>query len=167
MPRFASSNAGVTVGLDESKPNLSALTITSTPASIQTTSRPASVSSAPPPIEEAPTGTEGHRPRRRWTQEEDAKLIAAVNKFGSQRGPGSQWSKISSGLPGRTNKVSSSGGCERDAKHTSRACERGRGDKGGKTACHTASVACAPSFSTHVPCRHSCLPRCFLSHSGG
>ncbi|BEI80522.1 hypothetical protein CcaverHIS002_0110510 [Cutaneotrichosporon cavernicola] len=55
------------------------------------------------PMEE-PTAPEGHRPRRRWTADEDARLIAAVNKYGSQRGPGSQWSKISAGLSGRTNK---------------------------------------------------------------
>ncbi|BEJ17413.1 hypothetical protein CspHIS471_0608140 [Cutaneotrichosporon sp. HIS471] len=55
------------------------------------------------PIEE-PTAPEGHRPRRRWTADEDARLVAAVNKYGSQRGPGSQWSKISVGLSGRTNK---------------------------------------------------------------
>jgi hypothetical protein len=53
---------------------------------------------------EEPLAPEGHRPRRRWTADEDARLIAAVNKYGSQRGPGSQWSKISAGLPGRTNK---------------------------------------------------------------
>ncbi|GMK57629.1 hypothetical protein CspeluHIS016_0404630 [Cutaneotrichosporon spelunceum] len=57
----------------------------------------------PAPTEE-PNAPEGHRPRRRWTADEDARLIAAVNKYGSQRGPGSQWSKISVGLPGRTNK---------------------------------------------------------------
>ncbi|CAK9784766.1 hypothetical protein CC85DRAFT_285241 [Cutaneotrichosporon oleaginosum] len=58
---------------------------------------------APTPVESTST-PEGHRPRRRWTADEDARLIAAVKKYGSQRGPGSQWSKISAGLPGRTNK---------------------------------------------------------------
>ncbi|KAL1412147.1 myb-like DNA-binding protein bas1 [Vanrija albida] len=46
----------------------------------------------------------GARRRRRWTQEEDDALITAVGKYGCARGPGSQWSKISEGLPGRTNK---------------------------------------------------------------
>lgn len=46
------------------------------------------------------------RSRRRWTADEDAKLISAVKAYGSARGPGSAWSLISQGIPGRTNKVS-------------------------------------------------------------
>lgn len=51
-------------------------------------------------------GTYMQRSRRRWTAEEDEKLISAVKAYGSARGPGSAWSLISQGIPGRTNKVS-------------------------------------------------------------
>ncbi|WWD07005.1 hypothetical protein V865_005102 [Kwoniella europaea PYCC6329] len=43
--------------------------------------------------------------RRPWTAEEDSTLIAAVNQYGSSRGPGSAWSVISKSVGGhRTNK---------------------------------------------------------------
>lgn len=63
----------------------------------QTATSPASTSA---------TGSYMQRSRRRWTAEEDAKLISAVKAYGSARGPGSAWSLISQGIPGRTNKVS-------------------------------------------------------------
>lgn len=45
-------------------------------------------------------------PRRLWSAEEDAKLIALVEQYGDKPGRESKWTEISKNLPGRTNKVS-------------------------------------------------------------
>ncbi|WWC63765.1 uncharacterized protein I303_106370 [Kwoniella dejecticola CBS 10117] len=43
--------------------------------------------------------------RRPWTEQEDSALIASVKQYGSSRGPGSAWGKISKAVGGnRTNK---------------------------------------------------------------
>jgi hypothetical protein len=121
---------------------------------------------AMPVTVEEPLAPEGHRPRRRWTADEDARLIAAVNKYGSQRGPGSQWSKISAGLPGRTNKVSRAHCCRCEmGSEGMRAA--GDGDFGG---------LCVPNRHRHVhtmrqphslhPSSHACfiVPSLALLH---
>ncbi|GKZ27382.1 hypothetical protein AbraIFM66951_010510 [Aspergillus brasiliensis] len=43
-------------------------------------------------------------PRRLWSAEEDAKLIALVEQYGDKPGRESKWTEISKNLPGRTNK---------------------------------------------------------------
>ncbi|EJT51010.1 hypothetical protein A1Q1_07804 [Trichosporon asahii var. asahii CBS 2479] len=88
----------------------------------QTATSPASTSA---------TGSYMQRSRRRWTAEEDAKLISAVKAYGSARGPGSAWSLISQGIPGRTNKFTT--------VINSRACDL-RID----ASCHAASVVAYP-----------------------
>lgn len=119
-------------------------------------SGPASASSAP--MEEPTAPLEGtHRPRRRWTQDEDAKLIAAVDRFGSQRGPGSQWSKISAGLPGRTNKASQS-------PHYTTPYPSQRGSWRGRAAKPTTQPTCSPQTPRHRQCSGVCgAPRLSLS----